>query len=69
MDFQQDGFRERRGPTEVYTWMGWLYTVVGCFIVALLVLMFLDMSNNQQRQAWERQEQLAPGSSNFITPQ
>lgn len=69
MDFQQDGFRERRSPTEVYRWMGWLYTVVGCFIVALLVLMFLDMSNNQQRQAWERQEQLAPGSSNFITPQ
>lgn len=40
-----DTFRERKGPTEVYRWMGWLYTVVGCFIVALLVLMFLDMSN------------------------
>lgn len=44
MDYQNN-FRERRGPTEVYRWMGWLYTVVGCFIVALLVLMFLDMSN------------------------
>lgn len=40
-----DDFRERKSPTEVYRWMGWLYTVVGCFIVALLVLMFLDMSN------------------------
>lgn len=40
-----DNFRERKGPTEIYGWMGWLYTIVGCFIVALLVLMFLDMSN------------------------
>lgn len=40
-----EDFRERRRPTEVYRWMGWLYTIVGCFIVALLVLMFLDMSN------------------------
>ena len=40
-----DNFRERKSPTEIYRWMGWLYTIVGCFIVALLVLMFLDMSN------------------------
>lgn len=55
MDYQQDDFRERKGPTEVYRWMGWLYTIVGCFIVALLVLMFLDMSNkdNLDRQAPE----------------
>lgn len=39
-------FRERRGPTQVYRWMGWLYTIVGCLIVALLVLMFLDMSTH-----------------------
>lgn len=38
-------FRERQNPLERYPWMGWLYTVVGCFIVALLVLMFLDLSN------------------------
>lgn len=38
-------FRDRRNPVERYGWMAWLYTVVGCFIVALLVLMFLDMSN------------------------
>lgn len=50
-----EDFRERRNPTEVYRWMGWLYTIVGCFIVALLVLMFLDMSNkdNLDRQAPE----------------
>ena len=50
-----EDFRERRYPTEVYRWMGWLYTIVGCFIVALLVLMFLDMSNkdNLDRQAPE----------------
>lgn len=38
-------YRERQSPVERYRWMGWLYTIVGCFIVALLVLMFLDMSN------------------------
>ena len=37
-------YRERKGVTATYRWMGWLYTIVGCFIVALLVLMFLDMS-------------------------
>ena len=47
MDFQND-YRERKGVTETYRWMGWLYTVVGCFIVALLVLMFLDMSNHSR---------------------
>lgn len=37
-------YRQRQSPVERYRWMGWLYTIVGCFIVALLVLMFLDMS-------------------------
>lgn len=41
-----EDFRERKSPTEVFRWMGWLYTIVGCFIVALLVLMFLDMSTH-----------------------
>lgn len=45
MDFRPNDNIERKSPTEVYRWMGWLYTIVGCFIVALLVLMFLDMSN------------------------
>lgn len=45
MDFPENEYKERKSPTEVYRWMGWLYTIVGCFIVALLVLMFLDMSN------------------------
>lgn len=40
-----EDFRERKSPVERYRWMGWLYTIVGAFIVALLVLMFLDMSN------------------------
>ena len=50
-----DDFKERKSPTEMYRWMGWLYTIIGCFIVALLVLMFLDMSNydNLDRQAPE----------------
>ena len=41
-----------RNPLERYRWMAWLYTIVGCFIVALLVLMFLDLSNraNLDRQ-------------------
>ena len=45
-------FNQRRNPVERYRWMGWLYTIVGCCIVALLVLMFLDMSNkdNLNRQ-------------------
>lgn len=48
-------YRERKSPTQVYRWMGWLYTIVGGFIVALLVLMFLDMSNkaNLNQQAPE----------------
>lgn len=41
-----EDFRKRKGVVETYRWMGWLYTVVGCFIVALLVLMFLDMSTH-----------------------
>lgn len=39
-----DEFKPKNGYTKVFNWMGWLYTVVGCFIVALLVLMFLDLS-------------------------
>lgn len=39
-----EDFNRRENPVERFRWMGWLYTVVGCFIVALLVLMFLDMS-------------------------
>lgn len=41
-----EDYRERENPVERFRWMGWLYTVVGCFIIALLVLMFLDMSNH-----------------------
>lgn len=55
MDFQND-YRERKGVTETYRWMGWLYTVVGCFIVALLVLMFLDMSNRSRNLQFYDQE-------------
>ena len=40
-----EDFRDKKGPVERFPWMGWLYTIVGAFIVALLVLMFLDMSN------------------------
>ncbi|MCH5225990.1 MAG: hypothetical protein J1D77_08300 [Muribaculaceae bacterium] len=40
-----NNYRNSQNPFERFRWMGWLYTVVGCFIVALLVLMFLDMSN------------------------
>lgn len=40
-----EDYRQRQNPVERYRWMGWLYTIVGCFIVALLVLMFLDMSD------------------------
>lgn len=40
-----EDYNDRRSPVERYRWMGWLYTIVGCFIVALLVLMFLDLSN------------------------
>lgn len=44
-----DEYRERpQNPVERYRWMGWLYTVVGCFIVALLVLMFLDLSTKTE---------------------
>ena len=39
-----EDYNQRQNPVERFRWMGWLYTIVGCFIVALLVLMFLDMS-------------------------
>ena len=45
MDYDNREYRERDGVVERYNWMGWLFSIVGCFIVALLVLMFLDMSN------------------------
>ena len=65
-----DNFRERKGPTEVYRWMGWLYTIVGCFIVALLVLMFLDMSNkdNLDRQQPEAAPAVQISSPAFTSP-
>lgn len=44
-DLENENYRERQGVVERYRWMGWLYTIVGCFIVALLVLMFLDLNN------------------------
>lgn len=69
MDFDQEDFRERRGPTEVYRWMGWLYTIVGCFIVALLVLMFLDMSNRSREQYYQEQsEKTIPGNTINLLP-
>ena len=70
MDFDQQEFRERRGPTEVYRWMGWLYTIVGCFIVALLVLMFLDMSNKSRNQDYyeEQVSKTIPGNTLNILP-
>lgn len=40
-----EDFKPRQNLLERFRWMGWLYTIVGCFIVALLVLMFLDMAN------------------------
>lgn len=45
MDFDQNNYKERQSVVERYRWMGWLFTIVGAFIVALLVLMFLDLSN------------------------
>lgn len=49
MEFREN-FTPRKGPTQVYPWMGWLYLVVGAFIVGLLVLMYLDLSNLDQRK-------------------
>lgn len=59
MDFQEDfrdKYKERKGVIDTYRWMGWLYTIVGCFIVALLVLMFLDMSNRSRAIEFYDQE-------------
>ena len=65
-----DPYRERRDPTGIYRWMGWLYTIVGCFIVALLVLMFLDMSNkdNLDRQLPESVPAVQISSPAFTSP-
>lgn len=73
MDFDgnfDNNFRERHGVVERYRWMGWLFSIVGCFIVALLVLMFLDMSNrdnldNQAPEAAPAVQVASPAISNF----
>ncbi|MCH5228020.1 MAG: hypothetical protein J1F16_09450 [Muribaculaceae bacterium] len=69
-----DDYRDRQNPLERFRWMGWLYTIVGCFIVALLVLMFLDMSNHARVEN-ELQYMDSPGLqisrpaiSNFSSP-
>lgn len=65
-----DNYR-RQNPVERFRWMGWLYTVVGCFIVALLVLMFLDMSNrlNFDNQPPEAAPAVQVASPAFTNPQ
>ncbi|MCH5230057.1 MAG: hypothetical protein J1F12_08730 [Muribaculaceae bacterium] len=74
MDYPGDRYRERKGVTETYRWMGWLYTVVVCFIVALLVLMFLDMSNHSkvfQQNEFESAPAMQlsqPAISNYSSP-
>lgn len=69
MDFDKDNYKERQGVVERYNWMGWLFTIVGAFIVALLVLMFLDMSNyehfdNPQPEAAPAVQLASPAISN-----
>lgn len=69
MDLQQNNYKEREGMVQRYRWMGWLFTIVGAFIVALLVLMFLDMSNyanfdNQPPQATPAVQIATPAISN-----
>ena len=62
-------YNDRNSPTQVYKWMGWLYAIVGCFIVALLVLMFLDMStktnfNNQLPESAPAVQVASPAITN-----
>lgn len=45
MDYENNNYKERQTVVERYRWMGWLFSIVGAFIIALLVLMFLDMTN------------------------
>lgn len=69
MDYDQDYYKARKNPTEVYRWMGWLYTIVGCFIVALLVLMFLDMSNHSRQEYYQEvASQTIPANTLNLTP-
>lgn len=72
MDYDQKDLLKRQGVVERYRWMGWLYTIVGCFIVALLVLMFLDMSNynhldNNLPEAAPAVQIASPAISNYST--
>lgn len=73
MNFDDKEFRDRENPVERFRWMGWLYTIVGCFIVALLVLMFLDMSNrdnldNNFPESAPAVQISQPAIGNFSTP-
>lgn len=68
-----ENYRQRQSVVERYRWMGWLYTIVGCFIVALLVLMFLDLSNktdyNQMPpEAYPSVQLSQPAISNYSSP-
>lgn len=67
----EEDYRQRQNPMERFRWMGWLYTIVGCFIVALLVLMFLDMSNrdnldNQMPEAAPAVQIASPAITNGV---
>lgn len=73
MDFDQREYEPRQSVVERYRWMGWLYSIVGCFIVALLVLMFLDLSNktrfNQEPpEAYPSVQIAQPAISNYSSP-
>ena len=73
MDFNQNNYKERQSVVERYRWMGWLFTIVGAFIVALLVLMFLDLSNKTDfnREAPEAAPAVqiaSPAISNYSSP-
>ena len=42
-------FKQPKGPEGIIRWMWWLYIVVGCFIVCLLIWMFSAISENQAK--------------------
>ena len=44
-----DDFSKPQDHTGIIRWMWWLYLVVGCFIVCLLIWMFSVISENQAK--------------------
>ena len=72
-DFTPDGYNEPRPKKIWQKSMFWLFTIVGLFIICLLIWMFVALSDNEMdNQIIEQQEQIdnsaQPAEANETVP-